>query len=161
MKGLYENPSSPFFNTRKFNDNYNSITLFLKINNHNIYLSGDATDSDSSATELKYLSSSAIKEIYKKYRIRHIDIYKAAHHGGPGNNNINLLKLIKPKYTIITNTDRWLDNWSTIPNINIATNNKCTILKTDHFIHIFEFTKTKIKRFEKESESMFIKLKKD
>ena len=161
VKEMYENPSSPYYQERKFNDNYNSITLFIKINNHTIYLGGDATDSNASVDELKYLSSNAIKEIYKKYNINSIDIYKTAHHGGPGNNNLDLLTLINPKYAIITNTDKWLDNWSTYDNINKATNNECKILKTDFYIHIFDLSNDEIKLIQKEAESMFLKLKKD
>ena len=39
---LYSNPNSSTYNEKRFNENFNSIGVFIKVNNYNIFLGGDA-----------------------------------------------------------------------------------------------------------------------
>jgi len=133
---LYSNPNSSTYNEKRFNENFNSIGLFIKVNNFNIFLGGDATCSNSDIEDVRELSIKMIKKIYDKYNINHIDIYKSCHHGGTGTNTKALCDLLKCNYAIITNTDRWLENYSTIENLKNA-NDNVTVLKTDHQKYIF------------------------
>ena len=100
-----------------------------------------------------------INKIYEKHNINHIDIYKSCHHGGSGTNTKELCDLLKTKYAIITNTDRWLDNYSTIPNLK-ESNNNVVVLKTDHQKYIFNISKD-ISYEEIKDESLFILLNKN
>ena len=78
-----------------------------------------------------------IEKIYHKYQIEHIDLYKSCHHGGGGTNTKYLCDFLKAKYTVITNTARWLDNWDTYKNLESA-NQNVVILPTDKQKYIFE-----------------------
>ena len=100
-----------------------------------------------------------INQIYQKHNINHIDLYKSCHHGGGGTNPLELCMLLKPKYTVITNTDRWLDTYNTYSNLKQA-NNNVIILKTDHQKYLFEIDQ-KITYQTILEESLFLTLKKD
>lgn len=141
---LYSDPCSPFYNQRKFNENFNSMGVFIKVDNNNgnstnIFLGGDVSCSKSDVEAINDLSIRMVNNIYKKHNIDHIDIYKSCHHGGGGTNTLELCQLLKPKYAIITNTDRWLDNYPTYDNLKKG-NKDVTILKTDYQKYIFEIS---------------------
>ena len=136
---LYTNPSSPAYNEKRFNENFNSIGVFIQVNGYNIFLGGDATCSKSDVEEVKELSIKMINRIYKNHNIDYIDIYKSCHHGGTGTNTKELCALLKSKYAIITNTARWLDTYSTFDNLKAA-NENVNILVTDHQKYIFEIS---------------------
>lgn len=156
---LYSNPSSNYYKQKMFNENFNSTGLFIKENNYNIFLGGDVTCSTTDIPELKELSIKMIHKIYKKYNINHIDIYKSCHHGGGGTNTSELCNLIRPNYTIITNTDRWLNSYPTFENLKNA-NPNVKILKTDYHKYIFTIDND-INYQDIFEESLFITLKKD
>ena len=156
---LYSNPNSNFYNQKRFNENFNSMGIFMKINDFNIFLGGDVTCSATDIKEVKELSIKMINRIYDKYNIDQIDIYKSCHHGGGGTNTLNLCKLLKAKYAIITNTARWLDTYDTYQNLKEG-NTDVEILTTDHQKYIFNISDSIT--YEKiDDESLFIILKKD
>ena len=134
---LYTNPDSEFYGQRRFSENFNSIGIFININNNYIFLGGDVTCSKTDILALKGLSLEMINQIYQKHQIDHIDIYKTCHHGGGGTNTPELCQLIKAKYAIITNTNRWLDNYDTFDNLKKAKSD-VEILQTDYYQYIFE-----------------------
>ncbi len=156
---LYSNPNSPTYNEKRFNENFNSLGIFIKINNYNIFLGGDTTCSNSDIEDVKELSIKIINKIYNRHNINYIDIYKSCHHGGTGTNTKELCNLLKCKYAIITNTDRWLDNYSTVSNLKDA-NKDVVVLKTDHQKYIFTIDEN-IKYDVIEDESLFILLNKN
>lgn len=133
---LYSNPSSKFYNQKRFNENFNCAGIFIKELNHNIFLGGDVTCSSTDIEEVYALSYKMVNKIYNKYNIDHIDLYKSCHHGGGGTNTQLLCDLLKCKYAVITNTARWLDNWDTYKNLKNA-NTDVIILPTDHQKYIF------------------------
>ena len=133
---MYSNRNSEFYNQKRFNENFNCAGLFIRENNHNIFLGADVTCSSTDIKELKELSIKMIYKIYTKYNINHIDIYKSCHHGGGGTNTLDLCTLLKPNYAIITNTDRWLDTYATYDNLRSA-NPNVYILKTDYNKYVF------------------------
>jgi len=138
---LYTNPDSEFYGQRRFSENFNSIGIFININNNYIFLGGDVTCSKTDILALKGLSLEMINQIYQKHQIDHIDIYKTCHHGGGGTNTPELCQLIKAKYAIITNTNRWLDNYDTFDNLKKAKSD-VEILQTDYYQYIFEIDTT-------------------
>lgn len=156
---LYSNPNCVFYNQKKFNENFNCMGVFLKVNNNNIFLGSDVTCSKTDISELQDLSIKMINKIYKKHNINSIDIYKSCHHGGSSTNTKELCDLLHAKYTIITNTDRWLNNYSTYDNLKNA-NNDVIILKTDYQKYIFTIDKNITYDTIKE-DSLFITLNKD
>lgn len=133
---LYSDPNSEYYNQKRFSENFNSIAIFIKVNNNTIFLGGDATCSVTDIVELKGLTLKMLDKIYAKHNINEIDIYKSCHHGGGGTNTLELCEKLKAKYCIITNTARWLDNWPTYDNLKKA-NDKVEILPTDHQKYIF------------------------
>ncbi len=156
---LYSTPSSNFYMQKRFNENFNCAGIFIKENSYNIFLGGDVTCSISDKPEVKALSYKMIQKIYQKYNINHIDLYKSCHHGGGGTNTLDLCKLIKPRFTIITNTARWLDNWDTYKNLKEGYED-VVILPTDHQKYLFTID-NKISYHEIKDESLFLILNKD
>ena len=133
---MYSNPESEFYNEKRFNENFNSIGVFIRVNGYNIFLGGDLTCSSTDIVELKELSLKVINLIYKKHNIDHIDIYKSCHHGGGGTNTLPLCNLLKARNVIITNTSKWLDTYNTYDNLR-SSYNGVNILKTDYHKYIF------------------------
>lgn len=158
LYNLYNDINSPFYNQKRFNENFNSIGVFLKVNNYNIFLGGDVTCSNTDITELRELSLKMINKIYRKHNINKIDIYKSCHHGGGGTNTLPLCKLINPSYTIITNTAKWLDTYNTYDNLKEA-NKDVTILTTDYYKYVFDINENISYKSIKE-DSLFITLNK-
>ena len=156
---LYSDPNSEYYNQKRFSENFNSIAIFIKVNNNTIFLGGDATCSVTDIVELKGLTLKMLDKIYKKHNINEIDIYKSCHHGGGGTNTLELCEKLKAKYCIITNTARWLDNWPTYDNLKKA-NDKVEILPTDHQKYIFTI-EDKITYEVIKDESLFLLLSKN
>ena len=159
LNNMYTDISSPFYQVKRFNENFNCLGIFIKLNQFNIFLGADVTCSSTDIVELKELSIKMINKIYQKHNINHIDIYKSCHHGGGGTNTLPLCKLLKPKYTIITNTARWLDTYDTFSILREA-NKDCNILVTDYHKYLFNISDI-ITYQEIKEESLFITLKKD
>ena len=156
---IYNNKESEYFQKKQFNENFNCLGVFIKVNNINIFLGADVTCSKTDILELKELSIKMINKIYDKYNINHIDIYKSCHHGGGGTNTPKLCELLKARYAIITNTARWLDNYDTYANLKDGYPD-VEILPTDYQKYIFTIEKDILYDVIKE-ESLFIKLNKN
>lgn len=156
---LYYNPSSEFFLESRFSQNFNSLGVFIRVNNKNIFLGADVTDSKTDIVELKGLSKIMVQHFYDKHQLDHIDLYKSCHHGGGGTNTLELCKLLKAEYAVITNTDRWLDTWDTYDNLRNG-NPHVKILKTDRQRYIFDI-KDEITYETIIDDSIFIKLNLD
>jgi len=159
LYNIYNDKNSIYYNQKKFNENFNSIGIFIRINSYNIFLGGDATCSKTDYEDLKDLSIKMINSIYEKYNIDHIDLYKSCHHGGGGTNTKELCELLKAKYAVITNTNRWLDTYDTFNNLKNG-NKNVEILQTDYQKYIFEIN-TELKYEIIPEESLFLKLKKN
>lgn len=153
---IYNNPNSEFYQQKRFNENFNSLGAFININNKNRFLGADVTCSNTDIEILSKLSYKMVQRYYNKHNVDNIDLYKACHHGGDGTNSQELCKLLKSNYTVITNTDRWLDNWDTYKNLK-ASNENMTILKTDYHKYIFDIN-NKITYQTIDDVSLFIKL---
>lgn len=155
---MYSNPNSQFYNQKRFNENFNCLGVFTKVNNFNIFLGADVTCSSTDIVELKELSIKMINHIYNRHNIDHIDLYKSCHHGGGGTNTLPLCQLLKADYVVITNTAKWLDTYNTYDNLKQA-NPSVNILPTDHQKYIFNISDTITYETIKE-ESLFITLNK-
>jgi len=154
----YNDQSHEFYQTKRFNENFNSIGVFLEYNSKHIFLGADVTNSNTNIVNFSHNSLDMVKKYYEEKNIDRIDIYKSCHHGC-GSNDIELMKLINPKYVIITNTDRWLDKYETIPNL-ICVNKGVKIFKTDYHQYVFTIGK-RITIKQIDNVSPFIILKKD
>ena len=155
---LYIDENSPYYMQKPFNENFNSIGTFINVANNHIFLGADVTSSLPNEEKLQNLAVKMINKYYQKYQINHINIYKSCHHGGSGTNTFELCQLLKPNYAVITNTDKWLDNWQTIPNLKKA-NENVEILKCDYQKYIFTINDA-ISYQKISEESLFITLNK-
>ena len=160
LMNLYNDETREYFLQNRFSENANSVPIFINYNNHTVFLGSDLIDSDSSIPEFNNLSRRILQEIYDKYHIDHIDIYKSNHHGGGGTNSLAYMNMLKPKYAVITNTDRWLDKWNTIDNLKQA-NKDVEIFKTDHYQYVFNLSYKEIRIKKIKKKSLFLKLKKN
>ena len=159
LEDIYNDINSPFYHIPTFSENLNSIFLYTSINNHNILLGSDLTDSESKDKRANKLSEALIKRIYEDELIDHIDVFKSCHHGGGGSNKLDMALMLKAKHVIITNTDNYLVNWPTIENFKNA-NNDVTIYQTDYFQYVFDFSSEVIKVDKIPLQSIFIDLHK-
>ena len=139
--------------------NFLLLLVYISRSSNNSSNSLDISCSNSAIEDINKLSIKMINNIYKNHNINHIDIYKSCHHGGSGTNTDELCNLMKCKYAIITNTDRWLNNYNTFVNLKNA-NKDVNILVTDHQKYIFNI-KDKITYDIIKDESLFIILNKD
>ena len=156
---LYSDESSPYYHEKRFNENFNSVAVYININDNHIFLGGDMTCSTTDIVELRKISVRVINELYKTHNIDHIDIYKSCHHGGGGTNTSDLCDLLKARYAVITNTARWLDTYNTYDNLKNAYSD-VEILPTDFQKYIFTID-NKISYEKIMEESLFITLKKN
>ena len=120
---MYSDKESPFYMQKRFNENFNCLGAFIKVNNNTIYLGADVTCSKTDIVPLKDLSIKMLEKFYNKHNVSKINLYKSCHHGGGGTNTENLCNLLKADYTVITNTDRWLDTYDTYDNLRKANEN--------------------------------------
>ena len=160
INNVYDDESSPYYHKRMFSENNNSIIVYADINSHKIFLGSDLTESDTEATTFYRLSEKILAHIYEIHHIDYIDVYKSCHHGGGGTNKAELINLLKAKYAVITNTDKWLERWETIPNLKNA-NKDVKIYQTDYYQYVFDFSKDDIDVEPIESTSLFITLQKE
>lgn len=156
---IYTDKESKYYKQRVFNENHNSIGVFFRVNDFNVFLGSDLTCVDKDVKSLDNRTISIINQIYKRHNIDHIDLYKSCHHGHNENNPLKLCKSIKPNYAVITNTLRWLDNYSTFDSLKKA-NPNVNVLLTDHQKYVFSIT-DKIDYYKIDDESLFIILNKD
>lgn len=159
LYNAYSDPNNEFYNQKRFNENFNSIGVFIKVNDYNIFLGADVTCSATDIPFVRELSIKMINRIYEKHNINHIDIYKSCHHGGGGTNTLPLCNLLAAKNVIITNTARWLDTYNTYANLKEAYSD-VNILTTDYAKYIFSIS-DKINYEKLDDVSLFITLNKD
>ena len=155
IRRIFEDKNSKYYHMNRFNENYDSISLFCQLEGINIYLGGDITDCDNSDyLELDHLNRKAILAIYKKYNIDKINLYKVAHHGVHDSNSKETMAFIRPDYAVITNTDRWLRNYPTISYL-VDGNKDVKILRTDWQKLVFEIENKELKYHAITCDSLF------
>lgn len=76
-------------NKKQKNENDSSVVLYTNINSYKILLTGD-------------ISKTIEKEIINEYNLENIHILKLAHHGSKTSSDVNFLKRLNPKYSIIS-----------------------------------------------------------
>ena len=142
---IFEDINGPLYHINKLSENYESISLFCMLDKVAIYLAADITDCENpTLPSIDRLNKKALLEIYDKYHIDKINIYKVAHHGVHDSNHEETLKLMRPDYAVVTNTDRWLKNYKTIDSL-ISANKDIQIYRTDWQKYIFTIEEGKIK----------------
>ena len=157
---LYNKEDSLFYQKNTLSENHMTIPLYFEYLNHHVYFGGDLTDNDSKEQLVRYQNLRVLLNIKKRFNFDHLDIYKTTHHGGGGSNNPATFILTKPDYAIITNTNRWLDNWSTRSNILLGSPS-CNICQTDYYQYVFDLSNKQITCRYIPKESLFITLNKD
>ena len=141
---IFNDINGPLYHINKLSENYESIAMFCMLEGVAIYLAADITDCENpTLPSIDRLNKKAVEEIYKKYNIDKVNIYKVAHHGVHDSNHEDTLALLKPDYAIVTNTDRWLKNYKTIDSL-IKANKDIQIYRTDWQKYIFTIEKGKI-----------------
>lgn len=87
-------------------ENSNSIVTYAKVNGKSLYLSGDIYNAYNDKKS-KYLNNKTEVSVAKKVMndFDNVDVYKASNYGNSDNNVEDALKLIKPTYSIITNSE--------------------------------------------------------
>lgn len=129
MREIYEDKRyQDSYKKIRYNENQNSLLIFMKVNGINILLGGDALDRQDihpKANYVNYQTASLINE--------QIDIYKVPHHGTINCNSEKTLQIYKPKIAVITNGDDYLKNESTIYQDLKKSNKNVKILLTENY----------------------------
>ena len=160
LEYIFNDSSSPYYQKHIFSENSNSIVAYINCNGHKLFLGSDLTESQSDEKKVNLLNEVILNNIYSRHNINQIDVFKSCHHGGSGANRQGIANMLKAKYVVITNTDKWLDNWSTRDNFKNAYDDVC-ILQTDYYKYVFDFSKENISYEKINSESLFITLNKN
>lgn len=136
MREIYEDKRyQDSYKKIRYNENQNSLLIFMKVNGINILLGGDALDRQDihpKANYVNYQTASLINE--------QIDIYKVPHHGTINCNSEKTLQIYKPKIAVITNGDDYLKNESTIYQDLKKSNKNVKILLTENYNVIINIT---------------------
>ncbi|MCI8547834.1 MAG: MBL fold metallo-hydrolase [Bacilli bacterium] len=109
-----------------FSENQNSLAVFFRVNNVNIFFGGDIFDRESihpSANYVNYQIASSINE--------EINIYKVPHHGTIHCNSKKALDIYRPKIAVITNSEEYLKKESTVYQDLMRANKNVKILLTE------------------------------
>lgn len=128
IKNIYEDKTyEDSYNKILFNENQNSLAVFMKVNDINVFFGGDIFDKEAihpRANYVNYQIASSIKE--------EIDIYKVPHHGTVKCNSDKALEIYKPKIAVITNGDEYLREESTVYTDLKRSNKDVKILLTEN-----------------------------
>lgn len=128
IKDIYEDINNKnTYHKILFNENQNSLAIFIKINNKNIFLGGDITDIASAHNKARYVNYKIASSINEE-----IDIYKVPHHGTNNCNIDKTLDIYKPKIAVITNSNNYLKNETTIYQDLKRINSEVKILLTEN-----------------------------
>lgn len=135
IKEIYEDLKFPnTYHKIQYNENQNSLAIFMKVNGVNILLGGDIMDKKDKHPKANYVNYQISTLINEK-----IDIYKVPHHGTVDCNTSKTLNIYKPKLAIITNGQDYLQNESSICEDLKNANRNVKILLTENnniVIHI-------------------------
>ena len=134
LNNLY-NKEGPTYHKHLFNENFNSMGVYIKHGGKNIYFGGDVPDTNNDIEELAHLGTKILKKIINNHHIDHFDICKAPHHGTPYFCTEEVAELLKTDYLIITNASKWIDNYPTIEIFKKIKDTK--IYLTEHHKYIF------------------------
>ena len=126
IQKIYEDKNSPYYHKYAFNENQNSLTVFIKVNGVNVYFGGDVMDKEREHQLANFNNRQAAYEINEE-----IDIYKVPHHGTSYCNSNETLEIFKPKIAIISNSLDYLENVSTVLDELKSANENVKILLTD------------------------------
>lgn len=108
IKEIYEDREYPnTYHKILYNENQNSLAIFMKVNGVNILLGGDVLDKKDKHPKANYVNYQIAKLINEE-----IDIYKVPHHGTAYCNTRKTLNIYKPKIAVITNSKDYIQNES-------------------------------------------------
>lgn len=134
MKEIYDDKQNKeYYHKLCFNENQNSLAVFIKIKDTNIFLGGDIQDKASNHPKANYINTQIARKINQQ-----IDIYKVPHHGTIYCNSDQALNIYKPKIAIITNEEKYIKEESTIVQDLKRANKKVKILLTEKENLIFK-----------------------
>lgn len=132
----YDNNYDKSYHKIIFNENQNSLAVFLIVNGVNVFLGGDIWDQKSVHPKSSYVNYQIASSINKQ-----IYIYKVPHHGTVYCNSEKSLNIYKPKIAIITNGEEYLKKESTIYQDLKQANKNVKILLTEKHNVIINISK--------------------
>lgn len=126
IREIYNDASVPeYYHEYIFNENQNSLSVFMNINGVKVYFGGDILDKES----LHYKANYSNKQVANK--IGRVDVYKVSHHGANYSNRLDTLNILKPKIAVISNGIEILNNISPIVSDLRSINENIKILFTE------------------------------
>lgn len=145
MKEIYEDKNcAEYYHKYIFNENQNSLSIFMKVNGVNVYFGGDTYDNERLHLLANYNNKRAAILINEE-----IDIYKVPHHGTNHCNSVEALEIFKPKIAIITNGKEYLSSTSNIEVDLMKANKFVKILLTEKHNIVIDINKnSNIKYYE-------------
>ena len=98
IRKMYENPSSPCFHRIRFGENTNSTAFYACLEGTGIYLGGDAENGMLEDPEFDRRNAQ-----YARAVGNHVDLYKVPHHGCGNIFDDEVLSILRPRFSIVTN----------------------------------------------------------
>lgn len=133
IREMYEDPESPYFGQIRFGENTNSVALYAEVNGAGIYLGADANDEKLDDPRFSQANTQYARAIGKP-----VDLYKVPHHGCGNIFSDEVLSILSPLYSVVTNWDatlkrRFTDNRERL----LAARANASVLCTDRCGYVF------------------------
>lgn len=117
IKTIFNDPAYPeTYHQYAFSENQNSLAILMQAEGVYVFLGGDIQDAPSAHPLANYMNTRIAGEIGK-----HVDIYKAPHHGTPHTGTPYAIRSYQPDLVIVTNGSEYLQQSSDLLEI-IGTN---------------------------------------
>lgn len=117
IRAIFNDPAYPeTYHQYAFSENQNSLAIYMEAEGVSVFLGGDIQDAPSAQPLANYMNTRIAAEIGK-----HVDIYKAPHHGTPHTGTPDAIKVYRPDLVIVTNGLEYLHQYSDLLEI-IGTN---------------------------------------
>ena len=104
IRTMYGDPDSPYAGQIRFGENTSSVALYAEVDGTSVYLGGDANDEMLDDPRFDRANTQYARAVGKP-----VDLYKVPHHGCGNIFGDEVLSVLRPLYSVVTNWKPTLD----------------------------------------------------
>ena len=104
IREMHDDPESPYSGQIRFGENTNSVALYAEVNGTTVYLGGDAKNEALEVPRYDRQNTQYARAVGKP-----IDLYKVPHHGCGSLFGEEVLNILRPRYSVVTNWEMTLN----------------------------------------------------
>ena len=135
IRTMYFDPDSPYSGRVRFGENTNSVALYAEVDGINVYLGADANDEILEDPRFDRANTRYARAVGKP-----VDLYKVPHHGCGNIFGDEVLSILQPLYSVVTNWQPTLDRRFTGNRDRLlAARSGARVLCTDRCGYVFTF----------------------